>query len=128
MSRKRLITIDPGCCKECKRFMKVVLDRLDGTAEPCDMGALRMLMVSYDMYCKASEQLIREGPIVEDRKGRKSPHPAISLTKSYWTQVATYMRELGLTIRAREHIRSLTPEVSDDNPLKNYLQGDGDRG
>ena len=87
-----------------------------------------MLMVSYDMYCQASEQLIREGPIVEDRKGRKSPHPAISLTKSYWTQVATYMRELGLTIRAREHIRSLTPEVSDNNPLKNYLQGDGDMG
>ena len=48
--------------------------------------------------------------------------------KTYWTQVATYMRELGLTIRAREHIRSLTPEVSDDNPLKNYLQGDGNMG
>lgn len=127
---KKLIKIDPNCCDSCKKFMRAVLSRLETAAEPCDMGALHMLMVSYDMYCKASEQLIREGPVVEDRRGNKTPHPAIALTKSYWTQVLTCMRELGLTIRSRERIKALTPPVSKDNRLYEFLNDrtDGDMG
>lgn len=117
--------IDPLCEKETKQFMRAAIDMLGDSAQPCDIGSLHMLMLSYDMYIKASKQLLKDGPLQKDRAGRQTPHPAVSLTKSYWTQVATYMRELGLTIKSREHIKALTPPVDENNPLAKFLKSNG---
>ena len=90
--------------------------------EDCDMGALRMLMVSYEMYRKASETLLKDGPIIYDRKGNPSEHPANKITKNYYSQILSYMREFGLTIKSRERIRSLAPSVDEDNPILKFLR------
>lgn len=115
------IKIDDACAPETKLFMKAVFTKLKDISEPCDIGSLNMLMLSYDMYIKASKDLLKDGPILSDRQGNKKINPAVSLTKSYWTQVATFMREMGLTIKSREKIKSLTPEVDPENDLLGFL-------
>lgn len=114
--------ISPEVGADTKAFMKAVLQKLDGTAEACDQGSLRMLMVAYDMYIRASEMLLHDGAVITDRHGRRTVHPAVGLTKSYWNQVVTLMREMGLTIRSRERIRSMAPAVDDDDELMRFLQ------
>lgn len=115
--------IDPLVTPETRQFMKAVLAKLEQFTEPCDVGSLYMLMMSYDMYIKASKMLLQDGPVLTERSGKRTVHPAVGLTKSYWTQVATYMRELGLTLKSRERINAFTPPVDDDNPLVQFLKG-----
>lgn len=121
MSKLRF-KISPDVSDETRVFMRVVLQRLDGTAEPCDQGSLRMLMVAYDMYVRASDTLLREGAMIEDKHGDRKVNPAVSLTKSYWGQVVTLMREMGLTIRSRERIKAMAPAVDDDDELMRFVR------
>jgi len=116
-------TIDSKCTAETKQFMTSVLEALKSSDafKPCDRGSLRMLMVSYDMYVRASNELLKDGAIITDKHGKKMVHPAVNVTKSYWNQVSTFMREFGLTLRSRERIKSLTPDVDDDNELNKYI-------
>jgi len=105
-------------------FMQAVLKKLtdSGAIEDCDSGSLFMLAVSYDMYVRASETLLSDGPFQEDAKGRKSPHPAVKLHSMYYAQVLAWMRENGMTVRSRERIKALTPPVDADNELANFLK------
>lgn len=116
-------TIDKHCTAETRLFMTAVLEKLKaaGAFEPCNRGALRMLMVSYDMYVRASAELLKDGAVLTDKHGKKTVHPAVNITKSYWNQVSTFMREFGLTVKSREKIKALTPEVDEDNELKKYI-------
>lgn len=117
---------DKGVCAETKSFMDAVMKKLNetGALEECDRGAIRMLMVSYDMYVKASANLMEIGPILYDKRQKPSINPAATLTKNYYAQVIAFMKEFGLTIKSREHIKAMTPEVDEDNEIMNFLKGD----
>lgn len=109
---------------ETKSFMNAVLRKLKsvGAIEDCDLGAIRMLMVAYDMYVKASENLLEHGPILYDKRNKPSVNPAATLTKNYYAQVIAFMKEFGLTVKSREHIKAMTPEVDDDNPIMEFIK------
>lgn len=109
---------------ETKSFMNAVLRKLKsvGAIEDCDLGAIRMLMVAYDMYVKASENLLEHGPILYDKRNKPSVNPAATLTKNYYAQVIAFMKEFGLTVKSREHIKAMTPEVDDDNPIMKFIK------
>ena len=109
---------------ETKSFMNAVLRKLKSVSaiEDCDLGAIRMLMVAYDMYVKASENLLEHGPILYDKRNKPSVNPAATLTKNYYAQVIAFMKEFGLTVKSREHIKAMTPEVDDDNPIMEFIK------
>lgn len=115
-----------GLCDEARRFIRAVAEKLESAeiGEQCDEGALRMLCVSYDIYVKASKKLLRDGPMIRDKHGRESVNPAVSLVRTYYGQVLAFMREFGMTPRARERMRGFTPEVDDDNILKMFINGE----
>ena len=118
------INYEFGVEQETKRFMDAVMKKLTdvNAIEECDSGAIRMLMISYDMYIKASRELIAKGPILYDRRGNASVNPAASLTKNYYAQVISFMKEFGLTLKSREKIKSMTPEIDEDNEIMNFLK------
>lgn len=115
---------EPGICDEAKAFINAVYKKLTEihAVEDVDAGALRMLMVSYDMYVKASRELIEKGPIIYDKRGRGKVNPAASLTKNYYAQVVTFMKEYGLTIKSRERIKAMTPEVDETNEIMQFFK------
>lgn len=116
--------------QETKKFMESVLEMLNtsNTFENCDLGALRMLALSYEMYKKASDELMIEGPIILDKQKRPVEHPANKITKNYYAQLISIMKEFGLTMKSRERIKSLTPAIDEDNPLLNFLRNEKDLG
>lgn len=109
-----------------KEFMDLVIKRLEDMSilEDIDMGGMRMLMISFDMYVKSSEALFKEGPLLYDRKGRSKVNPAVSLTKNYYAQVISYMKEYGLTIKSRERIKSMTNNIDANSELIKFLRGE----
>lgn len=115
---------EPGICDEAKAFINAVYKKLTEihAVEDVDAGALRMLMVSYDMYVKASRELIEKGPIIYDKRGHGKVNPAASLTKNYYAQVVTFMKEYGLTIKSRERIKAMTPEVDETNEIMQFFK------
>lgn len=118
------ISFESGVCEETKTFMIAVMDKLNtvGALEECDRGAVRMLMVAYDMYVKASMELMSKGPILYDKRGKASVNPAATLTKNYYAQVIAFMKEFGLTVKSRERIKAMTPEVDNDNEIMKFLR------
>lgn len=119
----RLVSGTEGITPDTARFMRAVGKRLDGAGviDDVDEGGLRMLMMSYDMYIKASAALMRHGPILYDKRGRMSVNPAEKLAKTYYAQVLAFMREYGLTIRSRERIKALAPSEDDQSELYKFL-------
>lgn len=81
-----------------------------------------MLMVSYDSYVKASRELIEKGPIIYDKHGRAKPNPAAKESYKYYAQVVTFMKEYGLTIKSRERIKTMTPEVDETNEIMQFFK------
>ncbi|MEG1838460.1 MAG: phage terminase small subunit P27 family [Bacteroidaceae bacterium] len=118
------LKFDNGVCDETKQFMSSVFEKLNnmGVLEECDMGAIRMLTVSYDMYVKASTNLLLNGPILYDKRDKPFINPAATLTKNYYAQVISFMKEFGLTIKSRENIKTLTPEVDEDNAIMGFIR------
>lgn len=123
---KKIIDLskEKNICDEAKAFIKAVYKKLTEirAIEEVDAGALRMLMVSYDMYVKASRELIDKGPIIYDKRGNGKVNPAASLTKNYYAQVVTFMKEYGLTIKSRERIKAMTPEVDESNEIMQFFK------
>lgn len=118
----------PGLSDEAVRFIRAVGTRLTGAGviDDVDEGGLRMLVMSYDMYVKASDELIRSGPVLRDKHGRITVNPAEKLTKTYYAQVLAFLREYGLTVRARERIKSLAPSEDEQSELFKFLTSRGD--
>lgn len=114
--------------EETRAFMDAVLKKLNeiNAITDCDMGAIRMLMISYDMYVKASNDLLKTGPILYDKRNRPSVNPAANVTKNYYAQVVTFMKEFGLTLKSREHIKAMVNDVDDDNPLFQFLKNNNE--
>jgi P27 family predicted phage terminase small subunit len=91
-----------------------------GVIEDIDLGAMRMLATSYEMYKRATELLLRDGPVVVVNFARVVNPAQASATKNY-AQVIKIMTEYGLTIKSRAHISSMNVEKS-DTPLDNYFK------
>lgn len=124
----RMLSEVEGLEEATRRFIEAVGAALTGAGvlEDTDEGALRMLMLSYDMYVKASAELLRAGPILHDRRGEPRVNPAEKIAKTYYAQVLAFMREYGLTVRSRERIKSLTPAVDETSELAKWLAGGAD--
>lgn len=122
---ERMLAGAPGIAEETVRFVTAAAGRLidGGVLDDTDEGGLRMLMLAYDMYIKASRELLRDGPLLRDKRGRMSVHPAEKLCKTYYAQVLAFMREYGLTVRAKERIKSLAPDEDEQSPLSRFIMG-----
>lgn len=120
------IVYPEGLSNEARNFITVVIAKLTevGAIEDCDEGAMHMLMVSYDMYIKASNELLKHGPILYDKRMNPTINPAAKLAKNYYAQVLAFMKEYGLTVKSRERIKVMTPEVDEDNEIMMFLRGD----
>ena len=66
-----------GCSDETQKFMRDVCGRYIArkAIQNIDLGALRMLATSYEMYLQATDILLEEGPVVMI-KYEKAANPA----------------------------------------------------
>ncbi|MDR1582076.1 MAG: phage terminase small subunit P27 family [Prevotellaceae bacterium] len=111
-----------GLSEETKKFITDVIRELNKREiiESIDHGAMRMLATSYEMYVRASNILIKEGPvIVIDYSKVVNPAQTVA-TKSY-AQVIKIMTEYGLTVRSRSHIKEMNAGNS-DTPLDSFFK------
>lgn len=116
-------TIPKGCSPETQKFMRDVLKELNArkVIQNIDLGALRMLATSYEMYLQATEIMLEEGPVVLI-KYEKAANPAQNVATKNYAQVMKIMTEYGLTIKSRGNIKVLKSDREDDSPLDAFLK------
>ncbi|MDR1938333.1 MAG: phage terminase small subunit P27 family [Tannerellaceae bacterium] len=114
--------IPQGISDETKEFMNDVIRELNEreVIESIDLGAMRMLATSYEMYKRATELLLRDGPVITDNFARVA-NPAQTVATKNYAQVMKIMTEYGLTIKSRAHISSMNVDNS-DSPLDNFFK------
>lgn len=107
---------------QTRAFMEGVVKKLEAVEaiEVCDYPALMMLQLSYDQYLRASEMLLRDGCLSKEKHGRVIVHPAVNVVNKYWGQVVTLLKEFGLTVKSRERIAAMTPEIDEDNEFMQF--------
>ena len=86
-----------------------------------DLGAIRMLATSYEMYMQATDILLKEGPVIEI-KYEKAANPAQNIATKNYAQVMKIMTEYGLTIKSRGNIKAMKSEDKNDSPLDQFLK------
>lgn len=116
--------IPDNVSNETSKFIKDVLRELNkrNTIQIVDLGALRMLTVSYEMYLQASGILLQDGPIKLNRAGDIVSHPAQTIATKNYAQVMKIMTEYGLTIKSRTQIKTGNPEDKEDSPLDKFFK------
>lgn len=109
--------------EETKRFMRNVIRELrdNMTLEIIDAGALNMLMTSYEMYLKATDALLKEGPTLTNFRGDQIPNPNQTIATKNYNQVLAIMKEYGLTVKARKNLK-MNIEVTENSPLEEFLK------
>ena len=125
-----LVAVLPANAKPYTRqFIEIAIDKLIelSVLSDSDIGAIRMLSVNYEMYVQASNELIQDGPILTDRKGNKKVNPANKLVKDYGAQIFSLLKEFGLTVKSRDLISSMNPDVEETNPIKLLLERQSER-
>lgn len=117
--------IPKNVSKETKKFIRLVLKELNEkeAIQNIDLGAINMLTVSYEMYLQASEILLKEGALIENKYGDTIPHPAQTIATKNYGQVMKIMTEYGLTIKSRKSMKSGNTEDKKDTPLEKYFAG-----
>lgn len=112
-----------GLNKETVVFIKSAIKKLNEAKaiEDIDLGAIRMLATSYDMYLRASEILADKGPIISDYRGDPKPNPAASIVSKSYNQVMKIMTEFGLTVKSRSNIREMAAE-EEESPLVAFIK------
>jgi len=131
MTREEILTaVLPANAKEyTKEFISIAVGKLLHlkVLDDSDIGAIRMLSVNYEMYVQASNQLIKFGPLIEGKHGEITVNPANKLVKDYGSQIFVLLKEFGLTVKSRDMIGSMNPEVEDKNPIKLLLEKQSER-
>ena len=131
MNRDELLAaVLPANAKQYTRqFIEIAIDKLIelSVLSDSDIGAIRMLSVNYEMYVQASNELIADGPILTDRRGNKKANPANKLVKDYGSQIFVLLKEFGLTVKSRDLIGSMNPDVEETNPIKLLLEKQSER-
>lgn len=105
-------------------YMTFVLEKLEATkaVDECDVGALHILGTCYEMYVQLSRELFKAGAITKDRKGKVSANPLSVEMLKYMDKVLGFSKDFGLTVKSRDLIKSMTPAVSDDNIVKQFIE------
>lgn len=112
-----------GCSVETQKFMRDVVKELNArkAIQNIDLGALRMLATSYEMYLQATEIMLQEGPVIKI-KYERAANPAQNIATKNYAQVMKIMTEYGLTIKSRGSIKSLKSDKEEDSPLDQFLK------
>lgn len=112
-----------GLSDETQKFMKDVVKELNArkAIQNIDLGALRMLATSYEMYLQATDIMLEEGPVVMI-KYEKAANPAQNIATKNYAQVMKIMTEYGLTVKSRGNIKSMKMDKEDDSPLDEFLK------
>lgn len=110
--------------KETGTFMKNVIKELNSknSIQDIDLGAIKMLCVSYEMYLQASEILLKEGCISVNKYGDKIPNPAQTIATKNYSQVIKIMTEYGLTIKSRTSMKYNNDGNGEESPLDKFLK------
>lgn len=118
-------SIPKNVSKETGAFMKNVIKELNkkNAIQDIDLGAIKMLCVSYEMYLQASEMLLDEGCIYRNKYGDKIPNPAQTIATKNYAQVMKIMTEYGLTIKSRASIKSVSDGEKEESPLNKFFKG-----
>ena len=111
------------CSAETQKFMRDVVKELNArkAIQNIDLGALRMLATSYEMYLQATEIMLQEGPVIKI-KYERAANPAQNIATKNYAQVMKIMTEYGLTIKSRGSIKSLKSDKEEDSPLDQFLK------
>jgi P27 family predicted phage terminase small subunit len=109
--------------EETQDFMRDVMKELNArkVIKNIDLGAMRMLATSYEMYLQSTEILLNEGPIIQV-KYEKVMNPAQNVATKNYAQVIKIMTEYGLTVKSRQAIKTMKPEESNSSPLESYFK------
>ena len=101
---------------ETQKFIKDVVKELNArkAIQNIDLGAIRMLATSYEMYMQATDILLKEGPVIEI-KYEKAANPAQNIATKNYAQVMKIMTEYGLTIKSRGNIKAMKSEDKNDS-------------
>ena len=112
-----------SCSVETQKFMRDVVKELNArkAIQNIDLGALRMLATSYEMYLQATEIMLQEGPVIMIEYERAA-NPAQNIATKNYAQVMKIMTEYGLTIKSRGSIKSLKSDKEEDSPLDQFLK------
>ena len=115
-------TMPEGLSDETQKFMRDVVKELNArkAISNIDLGALRMLATSYEMYLQASSLLLAQGPVVMV-KGEQAMNPAQNAATKSYSQVMKIMTEYGLTIKSRGNIKAMADEKEDSSPLDAFI-------
>lgn len=116
------LEIPEGLSEETRNYIQSVKSFLsrNRVIENIDLGALRMLMTSYEMYVRASENLIREGPTIIDYKGAIVVNPNQEVAQKNYIQITKIMTEYGLTIKSRQKMTLNKPNAV-ESPVDEYF-------
>lgn len=108
---------------ETQKFMKDVVKELNArkAIQNIDIGALRMLATSYEMYLQATKLLLEEGPVVLI-KYEKAANPAQNIATKNYAQVMKIMTEYGLTIKSRGNIKVMKSDNEEKSPLEEFIR------
>lgn len=117
-------SIPKNVSKETGAFMKNVIKELNqkNVIQNIDLGAIKMLCVSYEMYLQASEILLDEGCILVNKYGDRIPNPAQTIATKNYAQVIKIMTEYGLTIKSRTSMKSVNDGDKEESPLDKFLR------
>jgi len=131
MTREEILkAVLPSNAKDYTRdFITIAVDKLLdlNVLDDSDIGAIRMLSVNYEMYVQASNELIKFGPLIEGKHGDITVNPANKLVKDYGAQIFVLLKEFGLTVKSRDLIGSMNPDVEETNPIKLLLERQSER-
>lgn len=110
--------------EETQDFMRDVVKELNKrkAIQAIDLGALRMLATSYEMYLQATEIMLDEGPIIQI-KYEKAANPAQNIATKNYAQVMKIMTEYGLTVKSRSTISTMKTADTEISPLDSFING-----
>jgi P27 family predicted phage terminase small subunit len=106
---------------KAKKFMTDLVRQLnkDDLIIKLDTGALILLGNAYNKYFEAQDILLREGYMLNDKKGSVKPHPALKICHESQVEVMKLLIEFGLTPKRRKKV-VLVPKV-DEAPIEKFI-------
>lgn len=109
--------------EETQKFMRDVVKELNArkAIQNIDLGALRMLAISYEMYLQATDILLEDGPVIMI-KYEKAANPAQNIATKNYAQVMKIMTEYGLTIKSRGNIKAMKADDKEESPLDKFIK------
>lgn len=110
--------------EETQAFMRDVVKELNKrkAIQAIDLGALRMLATSYEMYLQATEIMLNDGPVVMI-KYEKAANPAQNIATKNYAQVMKIMTEYGLTVKSRSTISTMKTADTESSPFDDFIKG-----